>query len=136
MKLIEYANAYAALRVLSALEFPYSSAYAIAELKRMIAPKAEFFSREELRLAESFGVKLPDGRLKVSDGKFDFRGETDDERRENCRLYNERRDELAAVEDSEAIEPVSIIIPASLKLTPLLIEALDRFVIFEVENAD
>lgn len=135
MKLIEYANAYAALKVLSGLEFSYSSAYAIADLKRRISHKAEFFMSEELKLAAMYGVTLPDGRLRINDGRFEFKGDSVEERSENCRVYNAKRDELCAVEDEDMTEPVHITVSSDFKLTPLLLEALEGFVVFEVEDA-
>ena len=134
MKLINYAAAYSALELLAQIELPYETAYAVAKLKRQISPKAEYFQREELRIARKYGKLLPDGRLDIKGSRLCMKGDTDAEIAANIESYTKERDALCNIEDNDienaVIEKPVISIPPEVKIKPFIIEALDGFCVF------
>lgn len=131
MKLINYAAAYNALEILSQIEFPYKTAYAIAKLKRQILPKVEYFQCEELKIAQKYGRRLPDGRLDIKGSRLIMKGDSDAETARNEESYAKERDALCSIEDDDIesgeITKPTICIPSEVKIKPVIIEALEGF---------
>lgn len=134
MKLINYISAYTALGVLAKLPLPAPTAYAVYKLRLAIAPKAEYFTREEHKLAEQYGARRADGKLDIREGRVVMRGDTDEERNKAAAEYIAKRDELCRVEDSDVIPRPVIRLPREAVIAPEMLEALDGFAVIEVDG--
>lgn len=122
MYLIKVVNAYAAILALMEQELPYKDAYKIAELKRKLQPHAEFFSKKELDLVNTYAEKTEKGVAWTGPGKFKLRKGVEEE-------YREKRMELCSVEVEEHPQQIEIGMPE--KIRPVHIEALEGFVKFK-----
>lgn len=128
MKLIECVNAYVAAEILMKRDMDFKSAYALAKLKRRLAPHAVFYSREEMKLVREYAKKDERGEpVFVKEGEFAF------EDSENAAKYREKLGELASMEIDETIEPVTVRAPE--RITPEVIYGLEGLVRFEEGTA-
>ena len=134
MKLIEYAMAWAALPILTEREFPYRITWELVQLKRRIRSRVEFLNAEEAKLAKRFGELDSAGRLVLTEGRFRFAGETDEERIRNAEEFQRLRGELLAVEDGEVCEKVEIPVSLVPMLSAAALEALEPFIEFTEEG--
>lgn len=132
MKLIKYVNAHLALALLSKKEFPYSVSLKLVTLKKKIAPKVEFYSAEENKLAARYACKDEKGHPIISGGRFECVGDTDAERHANAKEFEAKRRELGLTDDDETFERVTVKVPEDFALSPESLEALSDFVEFEV----
>lgn len=134
MKLIKYVNAYMALGVLAKAVLPAPTAYALYKLRREIAPKVDFFSAEEKKIAERFGARRADGSLDIRNGRVTMKGDTDDERSASALSYARERDALCALDDNEVLAVPLVVLPRELAVAPEVFEALDGFCVIEVND--
>lgn len=139
MKLLKIVNAHMALGVLSAVQLPAATAYAVYKLKRGLEADVQFFKNEEIKIANKYGAKTKNGTLDIRGGRLMMMGETEAERKANLAAYTDERGKLCALEPCETAErraiPV-IKIPADVKLAPEIFEALEGFAVLEVEDAE
>lgn len=127
MKLIECVNAYTALGLLMQKETDFRSAYALAGLRRRLAPHAMFYSGEELKLMREYAKKDEHGQpVFTGPREFVFRDS------EAGAKFKEKLDELAAVELEEEFSPITVKAPG--RTTPEVIFALEGLVNFEEDG--
>lgn len=126
MKLIEIVTAYTALQTLSDVSLPAQTAYDIFMMKQNLRGETNYFLSEEMKLAKKYAAKREDGQPDIRDGRVYFAGETDEERMENAKAYNEARAKLCGVEADYKYKnlPAVLRIPAGAKVTVALLEAL------------
>lgn len=126
MKLIEIVTAYTALQTLSDVSLPAQTAYDIFMMKQNLRGETNYFLGEEMKLAKKYAAKREDGQPDIRDGRVYFAGETDEERMENAKAYNEARAKLCWVEADYKYKnlPAVLRIPAGAKVTVALLEAL------------
>ena len=134
MKLINYANAHMALTVLSKAQLPVSNAYAVYKLRRDIAPKADFFVAREREIISKYGAKRNDGSIDIRDGKVAILGDTEAERADNLAAYNRERDALCNIDENEVLCKPVIRLPADIRITPEMIEAIEAVAVIEVDG--
>ena len=136
MKLIKFVNAFMALGVLSKEQLPADTAYAVYKLRRDIEPKVQFFKDEELKLANTYGARLGDGRLDIRSGRLMMRGDSEEERQASLRAYSEARDKLCTFED-DAVRAVPLVkLPKDIMIAPEVFEALEGFAAVEVDDGE
>ena len=70
MLLIGCVNAYTAVSQLMDAECEYKTAHTLLMLKRALQPHVDFFSTKEMGLVEKYAVKKENGRVAMTDGKF------------------------------------------------------------------
>lgn len=124
MLLIKAVTAYMAVLHMMDQEQDYDTAYTLVMLKRKLQPHAEFFTQNELKLAEEYGEKDKDGNvLYDTKGHFKFMSP------EAGVQYNKKKFELGSVEIDEEWTPKHLKRPERIK--PAQLEALQDFIVFE-----
>lgn len=121
MKLHEAVRAYLTIQTLSSRELDYKTAHALMITKKKLQPHVEFYSAEEMKLAEEFGEKDEKGNLVCREGgRFNFAGDGDE--------YVANRDEYITKKNAlgevtiEDFEPIKVPVPE--RITADQLEAL------------
>lgn len=124
MILLKAVTAYIAIQQLMEREMDYESAHALLVMKNRLKEHAEFYIREEQKLAQTYGERDADGRVTFDErGRFHMKDET------AAQEYAAKRAELAAVPVEDAPEPVTV--RKIDRISPAQIEALTDIVNFE-----
>ena len=111
MKLIEVFEVQKAIADIENQELDYESAYRIACMKAKLAPNAEFYSREEKKLVEDYGVRNEDGSLIIKGNQIQIPSEKIPE-------FSEKKNNLNNVEIDVGEKPlikVSKVKPSTLE---------------------
>ena len=127
MYLKQCVDAYAAVLAMMEKEWDYATAHALVTLKRKLQPQADFFTKEELKLAKEYAKLDKKGNIIFTErGTFPFRepGKAEE--------YAERRTELGMVEVQEEYKPLRVPMPE--RITPAQLEALGDFLKFGEEG--
>ena len=128
MFLIECVNAYMAVQALMEVECDYRTAHALVVLKKRLLPHVEFFSAEEMKLVEAYAARGEDGKVKMDGSRFVFAPGAD------TAAYARRRAELGTVEVEEEFPVLHAPLPPKVK--PVHIEALEKFIEFQVDGGE
>lgn len=124
MYLKQCVDAYAAVLAMMEKEWDYATAHALVTLKRKLQPQADFFTKEELKLAKEYAKLDKKGNIIFTErGTFPFR------EKEKAQEYAERRTELGMVEAQEDFKPLRVPMPE--RITPAQLDALEGFLEFE-----
>lgn len=116
MKLIEAVNAYIAASELSEREFDYETAHALMMVKRELLMHVQFYSDEEIKLAEEFAAKDGDGKIiYTAPGRFAIREDM------NSEDYTTKKTALGEVFIED---PPKRVIPPPERITAKQLEAL------------
>lgn len=122
MLLLKCITAYIAAMQLMERELDYKTAHALVLLKSRLQPHAEFYTREEMKLAQEYGKKGEDGSVAYDEGgHFALESGTAAE-------YNKKKLELAQVDVQEEWEKLKC--PCPEKIKPAVLEALQDFIDF------
>lgn len=126
MYLIECANAYLAAVQLQQKEMDYQTAFAVMMVKKLLQSHVEFLQSEELKLAEKYAEKDEKGNIKWTErGTFlpgcGRGGGIPEERRALG---------MTQVEDDFTVQHA----PVPEKITPMQLEALEKFIVFGGED--
>ena len=127
MYLIECANAYLAAVQLQQKEMDYQTAFAVMMVKKQLQSHVEFLQNEELKLAEKYAEKDEKGNIKWTErGTFPYRDA------DAAAGYQRERRALGMtqVEDDFTVQHA----PVPEKITPMQLEALEKFIVFGGEG--
>lgn len=127
MYLIECANAYLAAVQLQQKEMDYQTAFAVMMVKKQLQSHVEFLQNEELKLAEKYAEKDEKGDIKWTErGTFPYRDA------DAAAGYQRERRALGMtqVEDDFTVQHA----PVPEKITPMQLEALEKFIVFGGEG--
>lgn len=124
MLILKAVAAYMAAMQLMEQELDYKTAHALVLLKSRLQPHVDYYSHEEMKLAQAYGRKDEDGRLDMNDaGRFTL------ESPEAAEEFNRKKLELAQVEIQEEWEKLRV--PQPERIKPAVLEALQDFLEFE-----
>lgn len=124
MKLHEAVRAYLTIQTLSSRELDYKTAHALMITKKRLQPHVEFYSSEEMKLAEAYGEKDEKGKLIYREGgRFNIAGDGDE--------YVTKKNALGEV-TVEDFEPIKVPVPE--RITAEQLEALDGIIDFGGED--
>lgn len=124
MYLKQCVDAYGAVLTMMEKEWDYATAHALVTLKRKLQPHADFFTKEEMKLAKEYAKLDKKGNITLTErGTFLFRepGKAGE--------YAARRTELGTVEVQEEFKPMHVPMPE--RITPAQLDALEGFLTFE-----
>lgn len=123
MLILKCVAAYMAALQLMERELDYKTAHALVLLKSRLQQHAEFYTREEMKLAQEYGKKDKDGRIDMKEnGSFTL------ESPEAAAEFNRKKIELAQVDVQEEWEKLKC--PCPEKIKPAVLEALQDFIDF------
>ena len=124
MIMMQCVNAYMAVQTLMDREMDYQTAYALVCLKKQLQGPVEFFQKEERRLMQEYAARDEQGGIVwKEDGRFTLRDNLAAEE------YERKRRELGMVEVQKEFIRLRIREPE--KIRPVILEALEEFLIFE-----
>lgn len=124
MIMMQCVNAYMAVQTLMDREMDYQTAYALVCLKKQLQGPVEFFQKEERRLMQEYAARDEQGGIVwKEDGRFTLRDNLAAEE------YKRKRRELGMVEVQKEFIRLRIREPE--KIRPVILEALEEFLIFE-----
>lgn len=122
MLILKAVTAYMAAMQLMEQELDYKTAHALVLLKSRLQPHVDYYTHEEVRLAQEYGKKNETGNVVYDDnGRFTLEPETAAE-------YNKKKLELAQVDIQEEWEKIKC--PCPEKIKPVILEALQDFIEF------
>ena len=115
MKITKIMKAYQALCKVSTQELPYSTAHDILIAKHTLYPHVQFFSENEMKIAQKYAEK-EDGKIKITDGGYNVAANV----REDCVR------ELMELSDVDVeFTPVTVHVKANFSISVDDLEALE-----------
>lgn len=129
MRLEQCVRGYMTAAALENREWDYKMAHGLMMIKNRMKPHAEFYAREEKKLAEEYAARDDRGEiLWAGNGAFRFA------RPEEAEEYSRRREELGATEVEEEFRRLRV--PEPEKIRPAHLEALHPFLLFGEEEEE
>lgn len=123
MYLYECAEGYIAAVQLGQKETDYQTALALMTVKKQLQSHVDFLQEEEIKLAERYGEKDEEGRIKWTErGTFTFIDSNAGER------YRQERKKLNMTKVEQKFKKLHA--PEPERITPAQLEALQSFIIF------
>lgn len=125
MYLIECINAYIAATQMQQKETDYQTAYALLRVKRELQTQVDFFREEELKLIKKYARTDESGQIQwLENERFAF------EDAASAEEFKREREKLCMTQTDE---PDTLHAPIPERISPVQLEALEKFIRFGEE---